>query len=155
MVDEAQQRDMYATRLCLLRSKYDALLTHPTDEPEFRMVLILPLLVFGAGGLYGFGITASDKSYGYILVDVFFGWLCGGMVFGTVATALYIVDALRETTVEAFTCLLLFKNVFAFGICYSGYTWLQQSSVKELFIIVASVEVGICALTIPMCKLRS
>ncbi|KAF2170128.1 hypothetical protein M409DRAFT_64484 [Zasmidium cellare ATCC 36951] len=119
-------------------------------EPEFRMLLVLPLLIFGAGGLYGFGITASDKSYGYILVDVFFGWLCGGMVFGTVATALYIVDALREYTVEAFTCLLLFKNVFAFGVCYSGYTWLQESSVRDLFIAVASVEVGICALTIPM-----
>ena len=74
------------------------------------MILVIPLLIFTGGGLYGFAITASDKSYGYILVDVFFGWLCGGMVFGTVATALYVVDALRECTVESFTCLLLFKS---------------------------------------------
>jgi len=36
-------------------------------EPEFRLVLVLPQLVFGCAGLYGFGITANDTTrYGWV-----------------------------------------------------------------------------------------
>ncbi len=56
-------------------------------------------------------------------------------------------------SIEGFTCLLVFKNIFAFSLTFKGFDWLQHvGSVRGVFIIVASVQVVICALTIPMCK---
>lgn len=63
-------------------------------EPEFRMILVVPQLVLGSIGLYGFGFTAADTyRYGWIGPCVFFGFEVAGMVCGAVASGLYIVDA--------------------------------------------------------------
>jgi hypothetical protein len=96
------------------------------------------------------------------------------MVLGAVASALYIVDAHRkfraifpnqamyvvanvmipagDISVEAFTCLLVFKNIFSFGLTWSAYDWLVKYDVKPVFMIVAHVQVVICCLSVPMCK---
>nr|POE63550.1 protein hol1 [Quercus suber] len=122
-------------------------------EPEFRLVLVLPQLVLGCAGLYGFGITAGNTfRYGWLWPDFFFALEVMGMVVGAVASALYLVDAHRDLAVEAFTCLLIFKNLFSFGLTYSAYDWLNQSGVRPVFIGLGSVQVVICCLTIPMCK---
>ncbi|KAL8695450.1 MAG: hypothetical protein Q9218_000028 [Villophora microphyllina] len=122
-------------------------------EPEFRIVLVLAQLVFGCAGLYGFGITAEHVGrYGWFLPDFFFACEVGGMVLGAVASALYIVDAHRDIAVEAFTCLLMFKNLFSFGLTWGAYNWLISAGISETFYIVASIQVGICLLSIPMCK---
>lgn len=66
-------------------------------EPEFRILLVLPQLVFGCAGLYGFGITGANVTrYGWFWPDFFFALVVMGMVIGTVASALYIVDAHRK-----------------------------------------------------------
>ena len=65
-------------------------------EPELRILLVIPQLIIGCMGLYGFGITSSDVyTYGYAVPDMFFGFVVFGMVMGAVASALYIVDAHR------------------------------------------------------------
>jgi len=72
------------------------------------------------------------------------------MIIGAVASALYIVDAHRDVAVEAFTCLLVYKNLLSFGISLDGYGWLIKYGIKHTFIVIASVQVGLCLLTIPM-----
>ena len=57
-----------------------------------------------------------------------------------------------EIAVEAFTCLLIFKNVFSFGLTYGAYNWIVAAGIAKVFYIIASVQVGICLLSIPMCK---
>ncbi|PSK57904.1 hypothetical protein B9Z65_9106 [Elsinoe australis] len=122
-----------------------------TYEPEFRLLLVVPQLILGCAGLYGFGITASNtRRYGWFWPDFFFALEVAGMVIGAVASALYIVDAHRDLAVEGFTCLLVFKNIFSFGLTFSGYDWLLVGGVKPTFMAVSSVQVGVCALAIPM-----
>lgn len=68
-------------------------------EPEFRLVLVLPQMVLGCAGLYGFGITLDGMLWGkyhYAVPLTFFGLEVAGMVIGAVAGSLYIVDAYRE-----------------------------------------------------------
>jgi MFS family permease len=66
-------------------------------EPEFRIVLVIPQLVFGCAGLYLFGVTASRLiDFHWVLPVIAFGMEVGGMVIGAVAGSLYIVDAHRE-----------------------------------------------------------
>ena len=55
-------------------------------EPEFRIILVIPQLVFGVAGLFGFGITASRLTdYSWVLPIFFFGLQVGAMVIGAVA----------------------------------------------------------------------
>ncbi|KAI4243804.1 MAG: hypothetical protein L6R42_010637 [Xanthoria sp. 1 TBL-2021] len=140
----------WSTKLMIRRNK-------GVYEPEFRIVLVALQLVFGCVGLYGFGITAEQVGrYGWFLPDLFFAFEVGGMVLGAVASALYIVDAHRrdagDIAVEAFTCLLIFKNIFSFALTWGAYDWLTTAGISKTFYIVASIQVGICLLSIPMCK---
>ena len=151
-------------------------------EPEFRILLVIPQLVIGCAGLYGFGITAASVTrYGWFWPDFFFALEVMGMVLGAVASALYIVDAhskpspfpfsaalnfikmmlswgsklifiIEEIAVEAFTCLLLFKNMFSFALTWGAYNWLVDGGIKKTFYAISSVQVGVCLLSIPMCK---
>ncbi|PGH14838.1 hypothetical protein AJ80_05764 [Polytolypa hystricis UAMH7299] len=120
-------------------------------EPEFRIVLVVFQLIFSSIGLYGFAYAANDVGrYGWLIPDVFFMFVIMGMVMGAVATALYIVDAHRQIAIEAFTCLLVFKNMFSFVLTYYAYDWVSTAMPKRVMIIIASVQVGICLLSIPM-----
>ncbi|KAK2809545.1 hypothetical protein FQN49_008610 [Arthroderma sp. PD_2] len=120
-------------------------------EPEFRIWLVLPQLVFCGIGLFGFGYAAGDVArYGWIVPDVFFMFVLIGMVMGAVASALYIVDAHREIAIEAFTCLLVFKNMFSFLLTYFAYNWVVLGGPKKVFLIIGGVEVAVCLLSIPM-----
>jgi MFS family permease len=68
-------------------------------EPEFRIVLVIPQLIFGAIGLYGFAISSQAtllSECSYILPVMFFGFVTCGMVIGAVASSLYLVDAYRK-----------------------------------------------------------
>ncbi|KAM5449406.1 hypothetical protein MaudCBS49596_004887 [Microsporum audouinii] len=122
-------------------------------EPEFRIWLVLPQLVFSGIGLFGFGFAAGNvPKYGWVIPDVFFMFVLIGMVMGAVASALYIVDAHREIAIEAFTCLLVFKNMFSFLLTYFAYNWVVLGGPKKVFLIIGGVEVAVCLLSIPMCK---
>lgn len=134
-------------------AKYLTRLNKGVYEPEFRLVLVVPQLVFGCAGLYGFGITAAEvRRFGWFWPDFFFALEVLGMVLGAVASALYVVDAHRDIAVEAFTCLLVFKNVFSFGLTYSGYDWLVRGGIRKTFVAVGSVQVVVCCLTVLMCE---
>lgn len=125
-------------------------------EPEFRMILVIPQLIFGCAGLYGFGITSADPGrYGWFWPDFFFALEVMGMVLGAVASALYIVDAHRDIAIEGFTCLLVFKNIFSFGLTWSGFNWLADIGIKPVFLAISSVQVVVCCTTVLMCKLRN
>lgn len=68
-------------------------------EPEFRILLVIPQLIFGCAGLYGFGVTAATLiDYPHLLPVFFFGLEVMGMVIGAVAASLYIVDAHRKSS---------------------------------------------------------
>ena len=67
-------------------------------EPEFRLFLVIPMLITAGVGLYGFGITADKLitgAYHFSVPLTFFGFEVAGMVIGTVASSLYVVDAYR------------------------------------------------------------
>lgn len=122
-------------------------------EPEFRLMLVIPMLIFGYAGLYGFGITSANTfRYGWFWPDFFFALEVIGMVLGAVASALYVVDAHKDVAIEAFTCLLIFKNIFSFGLTFSGLSWLVEGGVEETFTAISSVQVVVFCLTLLMCR---
>jgi hypothetical protein len=127
---------------------------HGVYEPEFRLWLILPMVVAATIGLFGFG-AAGDAivRYGPVVLSTFFGFEVAGMVMGAVASSLYIVDAYRNISIESFTCMMLFKNIFSFALTFKGYDWLVLTgSARGVFYPVGGVQIAVCSLTIPLCK---
>jgi len=59
-----------------------------------------------------------------------------------------------EIAVEAFTCLLVFKNMFSFVLTFYAYKWFAHGGIKHTMIIIGSIQVGICCLSLPMCMYR-
>jgi hypothetical protein len=120
-------------------------------EPEFRIALVIPTLLFSGIGLYGFGIAASDiDKYGWIVIEVFLACITISMVMGATASAQYLLDAHRDIAIETFTCLIIFKNLFSFVLAYYAYQWVLERGFQRMFVIFGSIEVGICLLGIPM-----
>lgn len=78
-------------------------------EPEFRIVLVIPQLIFGCAGLYLFGVTSATLThYSWVLPVFAFGLEVGGMVIGAVASSLYIVDA--HSTSSRFLCRVMISD---------------------------------------------
>ena len=120
-------------------------------EPEFRILLVFPKLIFAAAGLSGFGITSAKViRYGWLVPEVFLAFIVASMVMGATASAQYLLDAHRDIAVESFTCLIIFKNIFSFILAYFAYTWVFSGGIRHLFIVFGSIEVAICALSVPM-----
>jgi hypothetical protein len=44
--------------------------------------------------------------------------------------------------------------MFSFGLTFKAYDWLVEGGIKEVFLVLASVQVVVCLLSIPMCKSR-
>ncbi|CUS13787.1 unnamed protein product [Tuber aestivum] len=132
-------------------AKYFARINKGIYEPEFRLYLVIPQAVTGCLGLYMFGVTASNTAkYGWFWPDFFFGLELMGMTMGAISSALYLVDAYPSIAIETFTCLLLFKNFFSFALTWEAFNWLRDAGTKDLFIYIASVQVAVCSLTLPM-----
>ncbi|KAL1843383.1 hypothetical protein VTJ49DRAFT_1970 [Mycothermus thermophilus] len=124
-------------------------------EPEFRIVLVIPQMIIGCAGLYGWGITVDGlliRKYHYAVPLTFFALEVAGMVIGAVASSLYIVDAYRDLAIEGFTCMIIFKNIFSFALTLKAFDWLITTGTHAtpLFNILASLQVGVCLLSIPM-----
>ncbi|KAK3991002.1 putative MFS transporter [Cladorrhinum sp. PSN332] len=124
-------------------------------EPEFRIILVIPMMIIGCAGLYGWGITVDGllhEEYPYTVPLAFFGMQVAGMVIGAVASSLYIVDAYRDLAIEGFTIMIVFKNILSFGLTFSAFEWLVTLGTKAttLFIIVGSIQVAVCLTSIPM-----
>lgn len=139
-------------------------------EPEFRIILVFPQLLSAASGCTAHGLLRTPGG-----MDGCRRW-CSlfvliGMAIGAVASALYVVDAHRmsflplssyksshvnitqgQIASEVFTCLLVFKNFFSFFLTYFAYDWLVEAGARKGFLITASIQVGVCLLSIPMCR---
>lgn len=122
-------------------------------EPEFRLFLIWPMLAVSLVGLFGYGYAAENAvTVGWATIAAMFGFVVAGAVLGSIVSAQYIVDGYREVAIEGFTCLLLFKNLFTYGILYRALDWLNQAGDQGLFFDLGYAQLAICLTTIPLCK---
>jgi len=122
-------------------------------EPEFRIVQILPGLIIGSIGIFGFGISCA-KGYSTTVGGIFFGCIAFGLIVAATASSAYIVDGYRSLNVEGFICLLMFKNFFGFALTQKVADWIMQTPVDQLdtkmFNIIGIVQVVVCLTCIPM-----
>ena len=79
-------------------------------EPEFRLVMGIPIAITAAMGLMGYGWSAQEKDR-WIIPTVFFGILSFGCTLGSTTSITFCVDSYRQFAGEALVTLNFSKSM--------------------------------------------
>ncbi|PUU81736.1 hypothetical protein B9Z19DRAFT_1121875 [Tuber borchii] len=80
-------------------------------EPEFRLVMGIPVAITTAIGLMDFGWSAQERD-NWIVPTTFFGLISFGCSLGSTTAINFWVDSYRQYADEALVTLNFSKNVF-------------------------------------------
>jgi len=119
-------------------------------EPEFRVLMTLPVLITTVSGLMGFGWSA-EAGDGWIVPTVFFGLVSFGCSLGSTTAITFCVDSYRQYAGEALVSLNLMKNLPC-GLMFSFFVteWLTEAGAKQVFLVLSMIHLGILLTGIPM-----
>lgn len=78
-------------------------------EPEFRLVMAIPVAISTCIGLMGFGWSAQEKDQ-WIVPTVFFGIISFGCALGSTTSITFAVDSYRQYAGEALVTLNFSKS---------------------------------------------
>lgn len=119
-------------------------------EPEFRLVMAIPVAVCTTIGLMGYGWSAEEHDK-WIVPTVFFGIVSFGCTLGSTTAITFAVDSYRQYAGEALVTLNFAKNVldgFVFSLFFNR--WLDEDGPKDVFLALGGIQLGVLLLTIPM-----
>ncbi|KAF3482283.1 member of major facilitator superfamily multidrug-resistance protein [Arthroderma uncinatum] len=119
-------------------------------EPEFRLVMAIPITLATTIGLMGFGWSAQERD-NWIVPTVFFGVLSFGCTLGSTTAITFCVDSYRQYAGEALVTLNFSKNVLH-GFIFSLFfvQWLQADGAKMVFIALGGIHLALMLFSIPM-----
>ncbi|KAI7212416.1 hypothetical protein KC352_g15195, partial [Hortaea werneckii] len=121
---------------------------HGVYEPEFRLVLMVVVVILGTVGFYGFGATVHYQTHwtGPVLT---FGFANMCLAFGSTCVFGYVLDCYPKLAEEAFVAINA-RNFLTFGLTYFVNNWLEKDGPLEVFNVLGSCFLGVCLLTIPL-----
>ncbi|KAI9825981.1 MAG: hypothetical protein M1819_007482 [Sarea resinae] len=119
-------------------------------EPEFRLVMAIPVAMSTSIGLMGYGWSAQERDK-WIVPTVFFGIISFGCSLGSTTAITFCVDSYRQYAGEALVTLNFSKNIFH-GLVFSLFfnKWLQSDGSKDVFLALGGIQLGCLLFTIPM-----
>ena len=123
-------------------------------EPEFRLFLIIPVLIIGVPGLACFGYYAGTASPTHEINWVVTSFIYGMIVFVTVLAQAdsfaYLLDAHRDVSIEVAVFTVMLRNFFSFASTDFLGPWLEKDGVAKVFYAIAGLQGGCILFTIPM-----
>ncbi|KAB8356526.1 hypothetical protein FH972_024109 [Carpinus fangiana] len=119
-------------------------------EPEFRLVMAIPVAITTTVGLMGYGWSAQERD-AWIVPTLFFGIISFGCCVGSTTAITFAVDSYRQYAGEALVTLNWSKNVFH-GLVFSLFfnRWLEGDGAKKVFLAIGGIQLGIMFFTIPI-----
>jgi len=117
-------------------------------EPEFRLPLMLVVVVLGTVGFYGFGATVDAKTHwsGPVLT---FGLANMSLAFLSTCVFGYLLDSYPNLAEEAFVAINS-RNLFTFGLTYFVNDWIAKDGPLKVFEVLGSCFLGVALLTVPL-----
>lgn len=119
-------------------------------EPEFRLIMALPIGVTTVMGLMGFGWSAEERN-NWIVPTVFFGVISFGCCLGSTTSITFCVDSYRQYAGEALVTLNFAKNILH-GLVFSLFVteWLEHDGAKSVFIWLGVIQLFVVAFAAPL-----
>jgi MFS family permease len=119
-------------------------------EPEFRLVMAIPVAIATSIGLMGFGWSAQERDR-WIVPTVFFGVISFGCSLGSTTAITFCVDSYRQYAGEALVTLNFSKNIFH-GLVFSLFfaSWLEDDGPKKVFLSIGGIQIACLITTVPM-----
>ncbi|OAP60060.1 hypothetical protein AYL99_05062 [Fonsecaea erecta] len=119
-------------------------------EPEFRLVMAIPVAISTAVGLMGFGWSAQERD-AWIVPTIFFGVVSFGCSLGSTTSITFCVDSYRQYAGEALVTLNFSKNIFH-GLVFSLFfaNWLEEDGPKTTFLAIGGIQLACMVTAIPM-----
>lgn len=136
-------------------------------EPEFRLVMVIPIAVSTTVGLMGFGWSAQERDL-WIVPTIFFGLISFGCCLGSTTSITFCVDCYRQYAGEALVTLnfskskrvpssvavsaLLTSADVLHGLIFSLFIvdWLQAQGAQTVFLALGGIQLGLLMFSIPM-----
>ncbi|KAH9432935.1 hypothetical protein MCOR02_007608 [Pyricularia oryzae] len=119
-------------------------------EPEFRLIMALPIGITTVMGLMGFGWSAEERN-NYMVPTVFFGIISFGCCLGSTTSITFCVDSYRQYAGEALVTLNFAKNILH-GLVFSLFVteWLEHDGAKSVFIWLGVIQLVVVAFAAPL-----
>jgi MFS family permease len=119
-------------------------------EPEFRLVMAIPIAIFTTIGLMGYGWSVQERD-AWIVPTIFFGFISFGCSLGSTTAITFAVDSYRQYAGEALVTLNFSKNIFH-GLVFSLFfnKWLDSEGSKDVFVAIGGIQIACLLTTIPM-----
>jgi MFS family permease len=119
-------------------------------EPEFRLVMAIPITLTTVIGLMGYGWSAHERD-AWIVPTVFFGFISFGCSLGSTTSITFAVDSYRQYAGEALVTLNFSKNIFH-GLVFSLFfnKWLESDGSRDVFVAVGCIQLVLMLTTVPM-----
>ncbi|KAL4941624.1 hypothetical protein BDV06DRAFT_194032 [Aspergillus oleicola] len=119
-------------------------------EPEFRLVMAIPIAISTTIGLMGFGWSAQERD-AWIVPTIFFGLVSFGCCLGSTTSITFCVDSYRQYAGEALVTLNWSKNVFH-GLIFSLFVvdWMEVDGARLVFVALGVIQLGLLLSSIPM-----
>lgn len=119
-------------------------------EPEFRLVMALPIMLSTCIGLIGFGWSSEERDH-FIVPTMFFGILSFGCSLGSTTSITFCVDSFRQYAGEALVTLNFAKNILH-GLVFSLFVshWLADDGPKKVFMWLGIIQLVLQLTTIPL-----
>ena len=139
-------------------------------EPEFRLVMAIPVTIATCIGLMGYGWSAQERD-NWIVPTVFFGIISFGCALGSTTSITFAVDSYRQYAGEALVTLNFSKSKSAIcalqysaimlmlslsdifhGLVFSLFfnRWLDADGMKNTFVAIGGIQLACLATTVPM-----
>lgn len=137
---------------------------HGIYEPEFRLVLMLVVVILGTVGFFGFGLTVHYRTHwtGPVLT---YGLANMALAFASTCVFGYILDSYPRLATESFCAVntvrrnvkmatlradFAQRNLLTFGLTYFVNDWLAKDGPLNVFNVLGGCFVAVCGLTIPL-----
>ena len=117
-------------------------------EPEFRLTLMLPAVIFATIGFLGFGITAQAGGSIYTLV-AFMSVHSLSVPFASTASLTYVIDCHPRDANQAFVTINFTKAVLTFVATTYANGVMANIGPSKVFVAITMINLMVCALTVP------
>ena len=138
-------------------------------EPEFRLVMAIPIVIATCIGLMGYGWSAGERD-NWIVPTVFFGIISFGCSLGSTTSITFAVDSYRQYAGEALVTLNFSKSKSSVpdgqdlgpeltwshsdifhGLVFSLFfnDWLDADGLKNTFVAIGGIQLALLLISTP------